>query len=465
MLEGVVVGAGNRGAGAYVPWLAARRDLARIVAVAEPDAGRREAFARHHGIPSERCFEDDRALFERPRLGDFAIVATGDEHHVRPALAALERGYHVLLEKPMATREDDCRRLVAAADRAGRVLQICHVLRYAPLFEAIHRQVRAGAIGDVVAIQHAENVSTWHYAHSYVRGRWRNAGESSPLVLAKSCHDLDILHWLAGAEPATVFSQARPTELTAANRPEGAPDRCIEGCPHAPRCPYDAVAMYLRADPLALDVSRTRRSGLRGAAMRWGAAARSLALKSGVPRLAEAVRWRGWPVSTITADTSRAGVEQALRTTRYGLCAYAVGDNDQPSAQVVDVRFANGVVAGMTLHGHSHREGRSIRVDGTRGSLIGRFHVVEQWLETHDHKTGRTTRERFPMGESAHGGGDHRLFAAFLAALRDDADPLTNARESLASHLMAFAADRSSRSGCAMRLVGDAIESIGEAPG
>lgn len=447
MLEGVVVGAGNRGASAYLPYLKRHPDEARIVAVAEPIAERREAFARQHRLDPTRCFADYRELFARDRLADFALIATGDELHVDPALQALDRGYHVLLEKPMALDEDDCRALVDAADRTGRILQVCHVLRYAPFFAALQRSIRDGRIGDVVAIQLSENVSSWHYAHSYCRGHWRNAERTAPLILAKSCHDLDILYWLAGADPVSVQSFARPTELCARNLPEGAPERCIDGCPHSRTCPYDAVALYLEARPLGIDLAKTRRAGIRGALLRALVAGRGRLARSRWSAVREAVRWRAWPVSTITDDTTRAGIEHALRTTRYGRCVYRIGDNDQPSAQTVHVRFANDVVASFTLHGHSHREGREIRVDGTRGSLVGRFHLIEQWLEHHDHKTGRTASLRFRADASGHGGGDHRLFAGFLASLRGDAAPLTSARESLTSHRMAFAADRARREG------------------
>ena len=467
MLEGVVVGAGNRGAGAYLPYLRTHRDEARIVAVAEPIAERRDAFAKRHGLDPARCFSDYRELFARDRMADFALIATGDELHVEPALQALDRGYHVLLEKPMALREEACHALVDAADRADRILQVCHVLRYAPLFAALHRRIRDGRIGDVVAIQLSENVSTWHYAHSYCRGHWRNAARTAPLILAKSCHDLDILYWLAGAEPVSLQSFARPTELCARNLPDGAPERCIDGCPHSETCPYDAVALYLESRPLGIDLAKTRRAGIRGALLRALVAGRNPLARSRWPAVREAVRWREWPVSTIAEDTTRKGIEHALRATRYGRCVYRIGDNDQPSAQTVDVRFANDVVASFTLHGHSHREGREIRVDGTRGSLVGRFHLIEQWLEHHDHKTGRVEALRFRAGGSDHGGGDHRLFAGFLASLRGDAAPLTSARESLTSHRMAFAADRSSRDGNVVHWTApsDATTSGTDAPG
>ncbi len=428
---GVVIGAGERGAKAYVSLLEAEPDLARIVGVAEPDAARRRALAERFAIPAERCFADYRDLFAEPAFADFALIATPDALHVDPALQALERGYHVLLEKPMATNEPDCERLVRASEKAGRLLQICHVLRYAPLYAAVKQVIESGELGRIVTIQHSENVSYWHYAHSYARGHWRNRTESSPMILAKSCHDLDLLCWLADAAPVRLTSLERPTELTDANAPEGAPAFCIEGCAHAESCPYDAVAMYRDLSPILLDLRA-----------RSGPDAEAEPQAEDVPR---ANGWTGWPVSAITADTSAEGVERALRETRYGRCVYRVGDNDQPSSQNVDVLFANGVNASFTMHSTSHREGRETRIDGTRGSLVAGFYTLEQSAMVSDHKSGRRRRVALDVETGAHGGSDPRLFRAFLAALRGESDAITTAREALWSHRMAFAADRCAR--------------------
>jgi len=432
---GVVIGAGARGADAYVPLLLERPELGRIVAVAEADPQRRHAFAERHGLPAEACFESDRALLAQPRLADFALVATQDAHHFEPALAALEAGYHVLLEKPMATREDECERLVAAAERHGRVLQICHVLRCAPLYRAIKAVLDSGEIGRVVTIQHSENVSYWHYAHSYCRGAWRNRTQSSPMILAKSCHDLDLLHWLAGAPPERLSSFERETLLCAANAPENAPERCIDGCEHASTCPYDAVAMYRDMTPLLLDVGR-----------RTAALTDAVPQTPGAPPVASG--WPGWPVSVITGDPSPEGVLRALRETRYGLCAYRVGDNDQPSSQTVNVRFRSGVNASFTMHSTSYREGRETRIDGTRGSLVAGFYNVEQWLRVFDHKSGSVRAVDLQSAAGLHGGADPLLFEGFLEAVRGDAASSATAAEALWSHRMAFAADRSAREGC-----------------
>lgn len=450
MSTGIVIGAGDRGQNAYAPYLLEHPDAGRIVAVAEPVAARRERFARRFGLAPDACADDGLALLARPRLGEFAIVATGDALHVEPALHALEAGYHVLLEKPMALDEAGCLALVEAAERTGRILQICHVLRYAPLFARLHALAASGALGRIVTIQHSENVSHWHYAHSYCRGIFRQRSVA-PMLLAKSCHDLDLLYWLAGAEPRRIHSFRRETELCERNAPPDAPLHCIEGCPHSETCPYDAVATYREMTPLLRDLALTREPRWLGAGA--DLAARTLPpLRALGPRVREALAWKGWPTSVISEDPSPAAVDEVLRTTRWGRCVYRVGDNDQPSSQVVDIEFANDVVASFTMHTTSHREGREIRVDGTRGSAVGRFYLGEQRLEVVDHKSGHRRREPLPRSTGGHGGGDHRLFAGFLAAIRGDAEPLTTARESLQSHRMAFAAERSADEGVVVPL-------------
>jgi predicted dehydrogenase len=433
----VVIGAGDRGRNAYAPLLLARPELGLIVAVAEPDEERRRAFAARFGLSADACFASDRELLEHSRLADFAIVATPDAYHLEPATAALERGYSVLLEKPMASNEADCERLAGVAERTGSLLQICHVLRYAPLYRTLKQAIDAGEIGEIVTIQHSENVSYWHYAHSYCRGNWRNRAASSPMILAKSCHDLDILYWLAGAEPLRLTSLERPTWLCEANAPEGAPEYCIEGCRHAESCPYDAVAMYRDLSPLLIDLQMKT-------TLQSSASAEHEA-RSEVPR---ARGWRSWPISVITRDPTPAGVDRALRTSRYGRCAYRVGDNDQPASQSVDVLFANGVNASFTMHSTSFREGRETRIDGTRGSIVAGLYTLEQFLRVHDHKTGLARVVDLPAIEGNHGGADPLLFEAFLAAARGEARPITTAAESLWSHRMAFAADRAAREGC-----------------
>lgn len=441
---GVVVGAGDRGYDAYARLFLDDPAAGRIVAVAEPDRGRRERFAARYSLPAPACHDGWEDLFAAGRIGDFALVTTADAHHVAPTLAALDAGYHVLLEKPMALTEADCVRLVEAADASGRLLALCHVYRYSHLFARLQEVIDAGELGDVVAIQQSENVAYWHYAHSYVRGHTRRS--SVPWLLQKSCHDLDLIAAMAGAPAAEVASFTRPTELTDANAPPGAPGHCVEGCPHAPSCPYDAVGIYRDLDPVLADLAMAERP--RGLAT-LAAATRTLRpwlLRAPVPALRERLQWWRWPVSAVTDDHTPAGLDRALRTTRWGRCAYKVGDNDQPSAQTVSIRFANGVVAAFTLQSSSYRSMRQVRVDGTRASAFGELHALGGSLHVAHHKSSHVRSIPVPVAYDGHGGGERALFADFLDAVATGREPRVSARESLESHRIAFAAMESTAS-------------------
>jgi len=244
-IRAVIVGAGNRGLLVYAGWARAHPDRLRVVAVAEPDEGRRSELARHHGIAPERAFRDWRECLEKPRLAEVAIIATGDTLHVEPALAAIARGYDVLLEKPIAPTRAECVRVVEAAESAGRLLQIGHVLRYTTFYRKVHEIAAGGALGEIQHIDAREHVAWWHMTHSYVRGRFRNREIAAPILLAKSCHDLDLLCWLAERPALRVVSFGALGHYRAESAPPGAPPRCTDGCPVQASCPHDAVRFYV----------------------------------------------------------------------------------------------------------------------------------------------------------------------------------------------------------------------------
>ena len=450
MTTGVVVGAGDRGYDAYATLLLDEPGLGRIVAVADPDGNRRRRFADRYGLAATDCHPGWEELFALPRLADYAIIATGDTHHVAPTLAALAAGYHVLLEKPMALDEDDCDRIVQAAADADRVVAVCHVYRYSHLFARLHEVVASGELGDVRTIQASENVAFWHYAHSYTRGHTRRS--EVPWLLQKSCHDLDLLSWIAGAPARSVFSFASPTQLCEANAPEGAPEFCIEGCPHSATCPYDAVAIYRDLTPLLGDLAMADRPVGLSAAASALRAVRPRLMETSIPGVSRRLEWWRWPVDAVTDDHTPVGLDHALRTTRWGRCAYRVGDNDQPSAQTVAIRFDNGVIANFTLHSTSYRTMRTVRVDGTLGSAWGELHSLDGWLRVADHKTGAVRRVRVPTAYDGHGGGERPLFRDFLGAIESGGQPLVSARDSVESHRIAFAAMRSAATGSVVEL-------------
>lgn len=407
-----VVGAGVRGQ-TYAA-CAAATGKASVVAVAEPRPHARTTLATAHDIPDDAVFDDWRALLDRPRLADVAVIATQDADHVEPAVALARKGYHLLLEKPMATSEADCERIVAAAEEAGVFLAVCHVLRYMPYSRRLKSLVDAGRIGDIVSIEHLEPVGWWHQAHSYVRGNWRREDTSTFMLMAKSCHDLDWLTHVIGRPAERVSSFGGLYEFRPERRPEGAADRCLD-CAVESTCPYSAPRIYL---PLVSEPDRL------------------------------------WPLSAITEDRSEEGVLTALREGPYGRCVYAC-DNDVVDHQVVNLEYSGGVTASFTMTAFTPLDFRKTRIFGTRGQIEGDGRSIT----VHDFVDGSTEVIEVDAGGGAtaddgHGGGDQGLVDAFVEAVAtgDAGHILSSGRESLATHRLVWAAEHARRSGTVVEL-------------
>ncbi|MHA1167739.1 MAG: Gfo/Idh/MocA family protein [Candidatus Hodarchaeales archaeon] len=244
-VKAVLIGAGDRGQNVYGRWSLRHQEKLVFVAVAEPDAGRREKFAVDHGIPENRRFTSWEELLDQGLLAKACLVCTQDQMHVEPAIKALRAGYHVLLEKPMAITAEGCKLLVQTAEETGKQLRICHVVRYTELFARMKKAVKDGLIGNIVNIEHSENIAYWHYAHSYVRGPWRRADEASPIILTKTCHDFDILYWLVESPVKHIQSFGELSFYCEKNAPSGAPKRCTDGCPVEETCPWYAPRFYV----------------------------------------------------------------------------------------------------------------------------------------------------------------------------------------------------------------------------
>ncbi len=453
-LSAILIGAGNRGQDAYGPYALQHPDELRFVAVAEPDEARRTRFARAHGIPPQGQYRTWEDLLAGGRTADVALVCTLDRLHTEPALAALELGYDVLLEKPMATTLGDCVRLVQTAERTGRLLQICHEMRYTSFFTLLRGIVNSGRLGRVVTVEHRENVSYWHMAHSYVRGNWRDSRVESPMILAKCCHDLDILFWILG--PChRLASFGSLVHYRRENAPAGAPERCTDGCPAAEQCPWYAPRLYLDIVPL---LRMTRDSPV----LQERLASRIILDHPAMARVAErlvpgfaaARDYRGWPLSVLSEDTSREARLRALQTGPYGRCVYYC-DNDVVDHQTVSLEVEDGTSVVLVMHGHSHLEGRTMRYDGTRATLLGSYGALSQEIQIHDHLTGEVETIRPTsglVGATGHGGADMELMRGFVQAVHDPACALTTARESLESHLLAFAAEEARVTGAVVNM-------------
>lgn len=444
-LQLLLFGAGNRGADAYGAYALQHPDQFQFVAVAEPDPFRRSEFARAHQIPPRNQFTTWQEALTAGKIADALINATQDDMHHSSTLAALNAGYDILLEKPIAPTLQETIEIVQAAEDSGQLLMICHVLRYTDFFQKVNQIIKSGLLGQIVNISHSENVSYFHMAHSYVRGNWRNTDVSAPMILAKCCHDLDLLYWFLDEKPDLLSSAGNLRHYRVENAPNGAPERCTDGCPAADTCPYFAPRIYLDSTPIKDAVSKSDNPVFRFAGNLSRHKPRlSKALGKIVPAIRPLTEYSGWPRSTITLHPeSDASVLEALKTGPYGRCVYHC-DNNVVDHQIVSMTFKSGITATLTMHGHSHEEGRTLRIDGSHATLLGKFGYSQSWIEVHNHASFRREKLSFPTvvnRSSGHGGGDAGLMQRFVAAMRGEISPLTSARDALESHLMAFAAE------------------------
>src|SRR5690242_7384504 len=404
----IVVGAGQRGTG-YAGWVRRHPDRAAVVAVAEPSPARRIGLAAEHGITPQNAVSDWTELAGRGRLADAVLICTQDRMHAEPAAAFAAAGYHILLEKPMAPDEAGCRRIVAAVEKAGVMLAVGHVLRYTPYTRMVKEIVDSGQLGAIMSVQHLEPVGFWHQAHSFVRGNWRRADLATTMLLAKSCHDLDWLAYILGRTPHRVSSFGSLTHFTAASRPPGATDRCLT-CPVEASCAYSAARLY-------------------GDLLERGQ--------------------YGWPLAVLLDDFTPAALEEALRDGPYGRCVYAC-DNDVVDHQVVALEYPGAVTATFTMTAFAQGADRSTRLFGTQGELSGDgLNIrVYDFLTRSEREVSLRPAGAMNAAEG-HGGGDGGLMDAFTAAVASGNPDLilSGPRESLASHLAVFPAERARRDG------------------
>ncbi len=403
-LTAIVAGAGNRGNTYAAYGLKFPSDL-KIVGVAEPIPFRRERFAGKYDIEPGHRLTTWEEIFQVPKFADIVIITTPDHLHHGPAMAALKAGYDILLEKPIAQTWQQCTDIMDRAIEKKRIVAVCHVLRYAPFFRKINEVIESGLLGRLISIQLMEPVEHIHMSHSFVRGNWRNTAESNPMLLAKSCHDLDLLTWFIAKPCRRVSSFGSLTWFRKENAPAGSPLRCTDGCPAEADCPYSAVKIY-----------HQRRTWLQHFDL---------------------------PEEGDQGPT----ILRLLQTGPYGRCVYHC-DNDVVDHQVVILEFDGAVTASFSMEAHTSYGGRRIRIMGSAGDLVG----DENDLIVTEFRTDRVTRsgvKEFASLASGHGGGDYGLVRDFLRAVSEHEPKYlsTTIQDAMESHLIGFRAEESRLAG------------------
>ncbi len=410
-----IIGLGNRGRDVYANYALEFPDDIKIVAAADISPQRVAEAAEAFGIAPENCFTDPAELLAREKLADAVFICTPDQLHAVYAIPALKKGYHLLLEKPIAPNPEDCEAILKAARESGRHVAVCHVLRYTVFYREIKRLLDEGCVGEIVAVDAIENVGYYHQAHSFVRGNWRNAEQSSPMILQKCCHDFDVLLWLAGKKPKAVSSFGGLYLFRRDKAPEGAAKRCLDGCEAREACPFDAEKIYI-TDTL---------TGLRHSKI-------------------------DWPCSVLTPVRTEEAVYEALREGPYGRCVYHC-DNNVVDHQVVNIELEDGATVSLTLSGLTSTQYRAMKIMGTRGDIdadtqSNTIKVTEFGKEARIIDVN-TLSEDF----SGHGGGDNQMMREFASLIRQSGEvsAASSIERSMESHFTAFAAEKS-------RLVGGA---------
>ncbi len=402
-----IAGLGGRGYHTYAKYQHSHADRMKIVAVADIDPERVKLCGDEFSVPESGRFTSAERMLAEKKLADVMIIATQDNQHKAHALAALEKGYDLLLEKPVAMSPADCVEIERAAIAAGRLVVVCHVLRYTAFFRKIKELIDAGEIGKVVSLQATENVCYWHQAHSFVRGNWRSDLIETPMIVQKCCHDFDMIAWLIGSSCKSVSSYGSLLYFNGENAPEGSGARCWN-CPVKASCPYDAYKIYFE----------NRDIGFYGASN------------------------RAWPCDIVAENPTAESLDAALKKGPYGRCVFRC-DNNVVDHQITNMLFENDVTASLTMTAFTAKNYREYVIFGTLGEIRANQDANTVTLTKFGEEPTVYDITKLASDLSGHGGGDNRMMDEMFDALENGGEITSSIRASVHMHMMAFAAEQS----------------------
>ncbi|MEG1527629.1 MAG: Gfo/Idh/MocA family oxidoreductase [Clostridia bacterium] len=331
MIKVAIIGIGNRGR-TYGKFLNKNKDV-QIVALCEKNQDILLSYAKKWKV--NNIFTSDAEFFACGKFADALVISTMDKDHFAHAMSALNVGYNLLLEKPVSPSIEECQQIANLAKEKNLKVVVCHVLRYAPYYRKIKEIIESGAIGKITHINHTENVGYWHFSHSYVRGNWRRSDQTTPSILAKCCHDADIIYWFTGKRCLNLTSQGKLEYFTKANKPSQAPHYCLDGCKYAKSCPYEARKIYY---------------GITKHTFPYMIVNAKLVTGSSKPTLKL--------------------LKNCLKTSPYGRCVFDC-DNNVMEQQVVNMQLEDDITSTLAMTAFSKKCYRKIHIYGTKGEIFG----------------------------------------------------------------------------------------------
>lgn len=368
-----------------------------LAAVCEINPAKKPVIMQMFGVQSDRYFENEDEFFAQGKLADILIISTMDRDHYREAMKALDLGYDLLLEKPIAVSKKEILAIRDKAKQLHRKIAVAHVLRYTPFYQKLKSIIDSGTIGTVMTVSQIEHVGYLHYAHSYVRGNWRDTETSAPMVLAKSCHDLDIIRYLIGSSCTKLNSFGKLSYFTSDNAPQGSAGFCYQ-CPVKENCPYNALEFY-RKNPM------------------W------------------------MMIFSLDTDPERVLSDESIR---YGRCVWKC-DNNAVDHQTVNMEFANGATAVFTMTAFSAQTHRFIKIHGSLGEIEGDLEAMKITVRIFGKEEEVIDVSGLADDFSWHAGGDKKMLVDFVRHVRDGVmiSGLTDISHSIESHFMALDAEES----------------------
>lgn len=413
-LKIALAGLGNRGKDTYAPTAKMYPDKMEIVAIADIDSVKVAEVAREYQIPPEACFTSAEEMIAQEKLADAMFITTQDRQHVRHAIPALQKGYDLLLEKPISPNLAECHELLDTAKKYNRKIVVCHVLRYTPFFNKMKELLDTGVIGEVVTIMAMENVGWYHQAHSFVRGNWANSDTTSPMILQKCCHDMDLYLWLTGKTCESLTSYGGTHLFKSEKAPEGCTYRCMDGCKVKENCPYDAEKIYMDNELTGIRKGK-----------------------------------KGWPLNVLALHPTEENILEAIKTGPYGQCVYHC-NNNVVDHQVVNLQMTDGTTMSFTMTGFTATNSRYCKIMGTAGELIGDMNTNTITIMPFGQPEEVIDVSKLAEDFSGHAGGDIRLVEEFLdvvSGAKEMGGNITSIEHSVESHYIALAAEESRLNG------------------